>query len=102
MTSLFALSNHRSFTEAVYFGKPMIVIPAFGDQLDNAAKLEELNLGKRLHIGYLTKENIEEAMNWVLNNDDIRRRMKEIGEGIRNGSDGLEEICDLIYKEIGK
>lgn len=80
----------------------MVVIPAFGDQLDNAAKLEELNLGKRLHIGYLTREKLEEAMNWVLNNDDIRKRMKEISEGIRNASDGLEEICDLIYKECGE
>ena len=76
---------------------------AFGDQLDNAARLEHLNLGKRLHIGYLTKEKLEEAMNYVLENDEIKKRMKEIGEGIRNGArDGLEEICDLIYKECDK
>ena len=55
-----------------------------------------------MHIGYLTKENLEEAINEVLNNGDIKRRMKEIGEGVRNAPDGLEEICDLIYKECGK
>lgn len=79
-----------------------LLTTAFGDQLDNAAKLEQLNLGKRLHIGYLTKEKLEEAMNYVLGNDDIKKRMTEIGEGIRNDRDGLEEICDLIYKECGK
>ena len=41
-------------------------------------------------------------MNYVLGNDDIKKRMTEIGEGIRNDRDGLEEICDLIYKECGK
>lgn len=61
-----------------------------------------MNLGKRLHIGYLTKENLESGINDVLNNDEIKKRMIEISERIRNDKDGLEEVCDLIYKISGK
>lgn len=77
----------------------MVAIPAFGDQIDNAARLEDLNLGKSLHIAKLTKENIQESIDYVLNNDNIKRRMKEISENIRNEKDRLDEVCDLIYKE---
>lgn len=94
--------GNNSFTEAFYFGTPMVVIGIFGDQHDNGCRLEDLKLGKRLHIGHLSKDNLEDAINCVLNNEDIKKRMNEIGQNIRNGKDGLNEICDLIYKECSK
>lgn len=61
-----------------------------------------MNLGKRLRLADLTKENLSESIEYVLNNNDIKKRMKEISESIRGSKDGLDELCDLLYKECNQ
>lgn len=55
-------------TEAIHYGVPMIAMPILGDQPANAASIEESGLGIQIHLRDLTKENLLEAINKVLDN----------------------------------
>lgn len=56
-----------SLHEAIYYGKPMILIPIFADQPGNAGVLMSLGVGKYLDFSKLTETNLLAALNEVLN-----------------------------------
>ncbi len=49
----------------------MIMMPLFGDQLSNAAILADLGVGERLMIQNLTKEQLEQTINKVVNDKGL-------------------------------
>lgn len=54
--------------EAVYTGKPLIMMPIFADQPSNAARFLELGVGIRVHLLQTNKEELLYAINEVVNN----------------------------------
>ena len=55
-----------SFTESLYFGKPMIVLPFSSDQFNVAHDVEEFNLGKVLDPNTFQTTDIGHAVNSLL------------------------------------
>ncbi|CAG7606600.1 glycosyltransferase [Leucobacter soli] len=101
-TTLLPLANlvithggNNTVTEAMHFGKPMIVLPLFWDQYDNAQRVHERGFGRRLPTYDFTPEELRATVTGLLADDELRDRLSAIGESIR-AADGLHRAADLI------
>ncbi|XP_054166678.1 4'-demethylrebeccamycin synthase-like [Oppia nitens] len=91
--------GNNTITESLYYGKPLIVLPLFDDQFDIAQRVHETGLGVRLNPFEFTDEELMAAVNSVLNNQELRKRLKTIGQRIRKTND-KKVIADLLEKLV--
>ncbi|MER7206591.1 nucleotide disphospho-sugar-binding domain-containing protein [Streptosporangium sp. NPDC000239] len=89
--------GNNTTTEALHFGKPMIVLPLFWDQYDNAQRVDELGYGVRLAPYAFTDEELTGALDRLLGDTALRERLAAAGEEIRR-RDGLRRAADLIER----
>ncbi len=89
--------GNNTVTESMHFGKPMIVLPLFWDQYDNAQRVAELGYGVRLSTYAFTDEELLGAVDRLFGDTDLRERMTAIGERIR-GRDGLRRGAEIIER----
>ena len=89
--------GNNTTTEALHFGKPMILLPLFWDQYDNAQRVHELGYGVRLATYAFTDEELTGALERLLGDGELRERLAAAGEEIR-GRDGLRKAADLIER----
>lgn len=87
--------GNNTTTEALHFGKPMIVLPLFWDQYDNAQRVDELGLGVRLDTYGFAPEQLTAALDRLLGDTALRERIESIGDAIRS-RDGVSRAADLI------
>ncbi|MFD1505729.1 glycosyltransferase [Georgenia yuyongxinii] len=87
--------GNNTTTEALHFGKPMVLLPLFWDQYDNAQRMHELGYGVRLKTYEFTPEELNGAVERLLADTDLRARLATIGERIR-ARDGLRRAADII------
>jgi UDP:flavonoid glycosyltransferase YjiC (YdhE family) len=76
--------GNNTVTETFHFGKPMILLPLFWDQHDNAQRVHEAGLGVRLDTYSFTDAQMGEALDRLLRDESLRARLDEIGTTIRN------------------
>jgi MGT family glycosyltransferase len=89
--------GNNTTTEALHFGKPMIVLPLFWDQYDNAQRMDELGFGVRLQTYAFTDEEMTAALDRLLGDEGLRERLARMGEAIR-ARDGLRRGADVIER----
>ncbi len=89
--------GNNTTTEALHFGKPMIVLPLFWDQYDNAQRVHELGLGVRLDPYRFTDAELHGAIERLLGDAGLRDRLTAAGAQIR-AADGLRAAADAIEK----
>ena len=87
--------GNNTTTEALHFGKPMIVLPLFWDQYDNAQRVDELGFGVRLDTYAFEDRELREAVDDLLVDERLRARMAANGDAIR-AHDGKRVAADLI------
>lgn len=92
--------GNNTTTESMHFGKPMILLPLFWDQYDNAQRMDELGFGVRLSTYAFTDEEMTSALGRLLGDADLRERLDRIGSDIRT-RDGLRRGADVIER-VGK
>ena len=91
--------GNNTTTEALHFGKPMVLLPLFWDQYDNAQRMDELGFGRRLKTYEFTDAELVDAVNGLLGDAALRARLTSVGESIRARA-GKERAADLI-EEVG-
>ncbi|MGV8969217.1 MAG: glycosyltransferase [Microbacteriaceae bacterium] len=92
--------GNNTTTEALHFGKPMVVLPLFWDQYDNAQRVHEKGFGIRLDSYGFTSEELQTTVAALLADTALRHKIAELGEDIRSRK-GLEQAADRI-EELGR
>jgi len=92
--------GNNTVTETLHFGKPLIVLPLFWDQYENAQRIDELGYGIRLDTYAFTDEQLTGAVDTILADTALRARLSEIGAAIR-ARDGLRVGADVI-EQVGR
>jgi MGT family glycosyltransferase len=87
--------GNNTTTEAFHFGKPMIVLPLFWDQYDNAQRVDETGFGRRLATYAFEDEELRRAIDALLADTVLRTRMAGIGAEIR-ARDGVARAAEAI------
>jgi MGT family glycosyltransferase len=89
--------GNNTTTEAFHFGKPMVVLPLFWDQYDNAQRVHETGFGVRLATYDFPDAELTGAIDWLLGDTALRQRMAEEAQRIR-AADGRITAADLIER----
>jgi len=87
--------GHNTFNEVLFFGKPMIVMPLFIDQFDNAQRIHEKGFGTRLDAHKCTEEELISAIDKLLNDQNLKDRLSLMSSRMQT-SKRLEKAAELI------
>jgi MGT family glycosyltransferase len=87
--------GNNTTTEAFHFGKPMVVLPLFWDQYDNAQRVDETGFGVRLPTYSFGDGDLPAAIDRLLGNTEFRTRMAGLGAEIR-ARDGVAKAAAAI------
>jgi MGT family glycosyltransferase len=92
--------GNNTVTESLHFGKPMVVLPLFWDQYDNAQRIDELGFGVRLATYDFVDEELTTAVDGLLEDEVLRASLDALGERIRR-TEGTERAAELI-EDVGR
>jgi MGT family glycosyltransferase len=89
--------GNNTVTECMWFGKPMIVLPIFWDQHDNAQRVDETSYGVRLPTYSHEPPQLGAALDRVLTDEALRTRCLAAGNRLRQ-QPGTVLAADLIER----
>jgi UDP:flavonoid glycosyltransferase YjiC (YdhE family) len=87
--------GNNTTTEAFHFGKPMVVLPLFWDQYDNAQRVDETGFGERLATYAFEPAELTGAIERLLGDVGLRNRLAGVGAEIR-ARDGVAKAAAAI------
>ena len=89
--------GNNTTTECFHFGKPMVVLPLFWDQYDNAQRVHETGFGVRLDTYRFTDDQMTSAIERLLADSQLRSTMARNATAIQARS-GTIRAADLIER----
>ncbi len=93
--------GNNTVTEAFHHGKPMVVLPLFWDQVDNAQRVDELGLGVRLPTYDFEDAQLTGAVDRLLADGALRGRLAAMSARIQ-ASPGTVRAADLIEGVVAR
>jgi UDP:flavonoid glycosyltransferase YjiC (YdhE family) len=89
--------GNNTVTEAFHHGKPMIVLPLFWDQVDNAQRVDETGFGRRLSTYGFRDEELTGAIDALLADAELAGRLASMSARIKSTS-GTVRAADLVER----
>ena len=87
--------GNNTVTECFHFGKPMVVLPLFWDQYDNAQRIDECGLGARLDTYAHEPDELLGAVDRLLADDALAGRLATLSANLQ-AAPGTVRAADLI------
>jgi MGT family glycosyltransferase len=87
--------GNNTVTECLYFGKPMVVLPLFWDQPDNAQRIAETGYGVRLSTYEAGAADLSTALDTVLGSPEMATRLTAISRRLQSAP-GTARAADLL------
>jgi UDP:flavonoid glycosyltransferase YjiC (YdhE family) len=76
--------GNNTTTECFHFGKPMVALPLFWDQYDNAQRVAETGFGSRLATYSFEDGELLGVVDQLIADDELRGRLRGISEQLRS------------------
>jgi MGT family glycosyltransferase len=92
--------GNNTTTESLHFGKPMVLLPIFWDQHDNAQRMDETGFGIRLPTYSFGDGDLPAAIDRLLSDSDLASRLDAISTRLQ-ASPGNERAAELIQAVAG-
>nr|XP_027194738.1 uncharacterized protein LOC113789408 [Dermatophagoides pteronyssinus] len=94
--------GNNTVTESLFFGKPMILMPFFADQYDNAQRLHELGYGSRLDPFNYQQNELIEQVERLLFDQQINQRLKNLSKRMQTSNlrEKLSKNLEKIVNEF--
>ena len=89
--------GNNTVVESFHHGKPMVVLPLFWDQVDNAQRVHETGFGRRLATYDFEDGELLRAADELLADSGLQSRMARIAARMQ-ASDGTTRAADLIER----
>jgi MGT family glycosyltransferase len=89
--------GNNTVTECLWFGKPMVVLPLFWDQYDNAQRIHETGFGIRLDTYTHEPEELTGAIEGLLTDGRLKQRLATVSARLHEHP-GTLRAAELIER----
>ncbi|HEX9342480.1 MAG TPA: nucleotide disphospho-sugar-binding domain-containing protein [Actinomycetota bacterium] len=89
--------GNNTTTECLWFGKPMVLLPLFWDQYDNAQRMQEAGFGARLPTYAFEEGELVAAVERLPADQALTARLQTTSQRLR-ASPGTVRAADLIER----
>jgi MGT family glycosyltransferase len=93
--------GNNSFNEALYFGKPALIMPFCWDGLDNAQRIDDTKYGEKLARYTWTEPELSGAIRRLLADRAMHARLAEVSRHMQ-AAKGAEKAARLIIEAAEK
>ncbi len=87
--------GNNTVTESLYYGKPMVLLPLFWDQYDNAQRIDETGYGRRLSTYGHEPDELRQAVDDLLADSALNAKLAKLSAHLQSNP-GTERAADLL------
>jgi MGT family glycosyltransferase len=87
--------GNNSFNEALYFGKPAIIMPYCWDGLDNATRIDDTGYGAKLPRYTWTDDQFWSTIERLITDEAMKARLAEVSRSMQ-AAKGTEKAARII------
>ncbi|CAG2120787.1 unnamed protein product, partial [Medioppia subpectinata] len=87
--------GNNTVTECMYHGKPMVVMPLFWDQFDNAQRVHEQGFGVRMDPFVCTAPDLLATVDRLLDDKELAKRLATVSHRIQTEK-SLNRIVQIV------
>ena len=91
--------GNNTITETFYFGKPMIVMSLFSDQMDNAQRVQEKGFGLRMDQINCSKDELLTGIESLLSDKVLIEKLQNISRRIQS-ENSIAKLPLLIEQRL--